>query len=193
MEKRNDRKTRAEIFMKYVFCLMLALLVVSCTGAAPFHPSTGDGNDRPDDFRVEYEWHEGSLPPPYHYEYTVVFTPSGRSEIVVVPDYPSANVPTWSESFEVGERDLDALHRLMVKNGLFSRKWRRSDAVPVGGSRQTLVVTAQGKQIRVDDPLVPEQQAPAQAIHSAVRELVPKEIWERLQTRRQRYMQEHSR
>jgi hypothetical protein len=183
----------AETSMKYLSNLLLTLLAVSCIGCAAFHPSTNDRNARPDDFGVEYRWREGSLPPPYHYEYTVIIKPSGRSEIVFTPDYPSTSVPKWTESFESEERDLNDLYRVIVENGLFTQKWQKLDRAPVGGSNQMLVVTAEGKRITVEDYLVSEQQAGAKAMYAAVQALVPKEIWERLQARRQQYIQEHLR
>ncbi|MDO9567335.1 MAG: hypothetical protein Q7J15_11435 [Candidatus Desulfaltia sp.] len=176
--------------MKRLSNLLLTLLAVSCIGCATFHPSTNEQNVRPDDFGVEYEWREGSLPPPYHYEYTVIIKPSRQSEIVLTPDYPSITVPKWTEFFKVEEQGLNDLYRVMVENGLFTRKWRQLDAAPVGGSNQTLVVTAQGKRIKVGDYLVPEQQVSAKVMYAAVQALVPRDIWERLKARRQQYMQE---
>ena len=177
--------------MKRFSNLLLMLLTVSCIGCTIFHSSTNEQNARPDDFGIEYKWCEGSLPPPYHYEYTVIIKPSSRSEIVLTPDYPSTTVPKWTEFFKVEEQDLNDLYRVIVENGLFTQKWRQLDAAPVGGSNQALVVTVQGKRIKVEDYLIPEQQVSAKVMYAAVQALVPKEIWKRLQARRQQYMQEH--
>ncbi|MGV8056738.1 MAG: hypothetical protein AB2L12_01690 [Smithellaceae bacterium] len=180
--------------MKFLSNLLLTLFAVCCIGCATFHPSTNEQNARPNDFVIEYEWREGSLPPPYHYEYTVIIKPSGRSEIVLTPDYPSNTVPKWTEFFKVDEQNLNNVYRVIVENGLFTQKWRQMDAAPVvGGSNQTLIVTAEGKRIKIEDYLVSEQQPSAKIMFTAVQTLVPKEIWERLQARRQRYMQEHPR
>lgn len=176
--------------MKLRSNLLLTLLAVSCIGCARCHPPTNEQNVKPGDFGVEYEWREGSLPPPYHYEYTVIIKPSSQSEIVLTPDYPSTTVPKWTEYFKVEEQGLNDLYRVMAENGLFTRKWRQLDAAPVGGSTQTLVVTAQGKRIKIGDYLVSKQQVSAKVMYAAVQALVPKEIWERLQARRQQYMQE---
>ena len=175
--------------MKRLSNLLLTLLAVSCIGCAIFHSSTNEQNARPDDFTVEYEWREGSLPAPYHYEYTVIIKPSSQSKIVLTPDYASITVPKWTEYFKVEEHGLNDLYRVMVENGLFTRKWRQLAAEPVGGSNQTLVVTAQGKRIKVEDYVVSEQQVSAKVMYAAVQALVPKEIWERLEARRQQYMQ----
>jgi len=177
--------------MKHVSNLLLTLLAFSCIGCTTIHPSTNEQNTKPDDFCVEYEWREGSLPPPYHYEYTVIINHSSRGEIALTPDYPSTTVPKWTEFFMLEEQGMNDLYRVMVENGLFTRKWLQLDAPPVGGSNQTLVVTAQGKRIKVEDFLVSEQQVSAKVMYAAVQALVPRKIWERLQARRQRYMQEH--
>ena len=179
--------------MKHLSNLLLMLFTVSCLSCATSHPLTNEQNVRPDDFSVEYEWREGSLPPPYHYEYTVTIKSSGRGEIVLTPDYPSNDVPKWTEFFKIEEQALNDLYRVMVENGLATQKWRQLDAAPVGGSNQTLVVTAQGKRIKVEDYLVSEQQVSAKVMYAAVKALIPNEIWERLQTKRQQYMQEHQR
>jgi hypothetical protein len=73
-------------------------------------------------------------------------------------------VPKWTEYFKVEERGLNDLYRMMVENGLFTRKWRQLAVTPVGGSNQTLVVTAQGKRIKVEDYLVSEQQVSAKVM-----------------------------
>jgi len=179
--------------MKYISGLLLVLLAFSCLACATSPSPMSGENSRPVDFRVEYQWREGSLPPPYHYEYTVIINPAGQSEITLTPGYPSPAVPEWTKSFKVEEQGLTDLYRVMVENGLFTKKWRQLNPTPVGGSHQTLVVTAQGKRITVEDYLVRDQQASAKAIYSAVQAAVPKDIWERLQARRQQYMQEHPR
>ena len=176
--------------MKLLSNWLLTLLAVSSIGWATGHSSANEQNARPDDFGVEYEWRAGSLPPPYHYSYTVIIKPSCQSEIVLIPDYSSITVPKWTESFKVEDQGLNDLYRVMVENGLFTQKWRQLDKAPVGGSSQTLVVTAQGKRFKVEDYLVSEQQVSAAEMYAAVRALVPKDIWERLQARRQQYMQE---
>jgi hypothetical protein len=178
--------------MKRLSNLLLILFTVCCIGCAALNPAANEPATRPDDFRIEYEWRAGSLPPPWHYEYTIIID-STRSEIVLIPDYPSAAAPKWAEYFKVEKQGLDDLHRVMAENGLFTQKWRRLDPAPVGGSNQKLVVTARGKRFKVEDYLISEQQDSAQAMYAAVRSLVPKEIWERLQAKRRQYMQEHPR
>lgn len=138
--------------------MLLTTFFIACSTA---HPAIGAQDTRPDDFRVEYEWRAGSLPPPDHYEYTITITPSGQSKMVLTSDYPfldpSAVVPEWAEPFHVEEPNLHDLYRVMVENELFTRSWRKGDTPLVpGGSYQTLVVIARGKHITVEDFLVSE-------------------------------------
>lgn len=150
-------------------------------------------DERPVDFSVKYEWRAGSMPPPYHFEYTININPAGQGKVLMIPDYPSDRVPRWTETFALTRVELDKLYRVMVDNDLFTKRWQRLDRQPIGGSRQEMMVTAQGKQFVLEDYLVADQEAPAKAMSSAVISTVPKMIWDKLNAQREKYMQEHSR
>ena len=180
--------------MKHVFFnLLLTLIAFFCIGCATLQPSMHESKSRPADFAVEYEWREGSRPPPYHYEYSISVRPAGDGEIVLIPNYPADGVPRWTEKFQIAERDLNELYRAMAENRLFTQQWRQLEPAPIGGSNQTLVVTARGKRIKVADYLISGQQAPARVMYAAVRALVPREIWDQMQARREQYMREYPR
>jgi hypothetical protein len=151
--------------------------------------ATGQG--RPDDFHILYEWQEGSLPPPYHYEYTITISPTGAAEIVMIPDYPSDETPAWTESFTVDSAQMDALYDTLITNGLLDHNWSAQDDPPVGGSSQSVTITANDQQIEIPSFVLPEQQSSAAAIHAAIEALVPQEIWDRLNAQREQYMEEH--
>src|SRR4051812_20811553 len=36
---------------------------------------------RPADFSLTYDWRAGSMPPPFHYEYTVSISPDGEGKV----------------------------------------------------------------------------------------------------------------
>lgn len=148
-------------------------------------PPTPD--ERPDDFHVEYHWSAGTMPPPHHYEYTITIEPSGLGKMVLIPDYPRDEVPRWTEPFTIEPEALDALYNVMVENGLFTRTWRQKDDPPVGGSAQWMVVVADGRHVEVKTYPVVAQEAAAEEIYSAVRGLVPSEVWKRLHALRDEY------
>jgi hypothetical protein len=169
---------------------LLATILVGCSTSPPEPPELAS---RPADFSVQYEWTEGSLPPPHHYEYAITVASSGQGQLVLLPDYPTAGAPKWTERFSLDAEDMDRLYQTLKKNGLFRNDWRQLDAPPVGGSSQTLVVMAGGKQFIVEDYLVADQQPAAKAIYEAVNAIVPQESWDRLDGKRRQYMQKHPR
>jgi hypothetical protein len=177
-----------KVFLSLLLGLLPALLVL-----CPEISRAMSTDKRPRDFGVSYRWQAGSMPPPYHFEYTITIEARGHGEVVMIPDYPAETVPRWTESFTLSGKELDKLYRVMVNNGLFLQKWRRLDRQPVGGSRQALTVTASGKRIVIEDRLVSTQETMAETMYSAVTSSVPKAIWDKLNAQRERYMQEHLR
>jgi hypothetical protein len=140
-----------------------------------------DAMARPDDFCVLYEWHAGSMPPPYHYEYVIRVEADLRGELVFSPDYPRYDPKMWTKTFTVDEGIVDRLHELMVEKGLFREDCTRMEHAPVGGTLEWLEVTADGKSIKVP----PDIGDPAEVtqIYAAVRSVVPAGIWAELEWR----------
>src|SRR5581483_4503008 len=104
-----------------IFCIVLSALSLGCSITTPTPPSTAVPflrRTRPDDFALEYRWREASLPPPYHYEYTITIKPTGHGEIVMIPDYPNVmvphypvqTIPRWTETFALQSKQLDQLY-----------------------------------------------------------------------------------
>jgi hypothetical protein len=145
---------------------------------------------RPADFSIEYNWSEGSLPPPHHYEYLIRLLSSGPGQVVFWPDYPGfAGVPEWAERFNPSPEQLDQLYRIMLDQGLLTEEWRAEADPPVGGSSEWMAVTADDRQIVIPAFVRTEQSAAASAIYSALRSLVPDSIWEKLAEQRQEYIE----
>jgi hypothetical protein len=171
--------------VKTILNLLLLLMLTGCSfWGQPME-------QRPADFQVVYEWREGSLPPPYHYEYTIRFLPDGAAEMTLTPDYPSEGVPVWTESFTLTPDALDELYAVLVKQKLFTRSWQEEDDPPVGGSVEWITVTANGSQVRLPAFVIPDQQKAVWLIYAAVNELVPAEVRQRLEDLRQEYMLEN--
>lgn len=160
--------------------LAAALLLAAC---AP----DGAAGTPPADLRVRYDWREGSLPPPYHYEYTITLAADGAGAMTMIPDYPGPGVPVWEEPFTLPPEDLAALYGLMLDQGLLSEAWRELDMPPVGGSSASIEVTAGGRTVRIPSFPVAEQQERAAAIFAAIEAAVPRAIRDDLEARRAAY------
>jgi len=66
--------------------------------------------------------------------------------IVMIPDYPTDKAPVWRESFAVDQDVLRQLCETMAVEGLWTEKWQALAQPPIGGSSESLVVTA-GRQM----------------------------------------------
>jgi hypothetical protein len=170
---------------------LLAVLALSCATVARIIP-TPMPDQRPDDFSVLYEWSEGSLPPPYHYEYSIAVGPGRMGEVIMIPDYPSDTTPRWTEPFPVSAADLDGLYTTLRDGGMWSTAWEAMQDPPVGGSSDSLTATAFGNTTEIPSFVVSEQSDAAGAAAAAVRALVPQEVWDRLEAQLKEYQAEHT-
>jgi hypothetical protein len=147
---------------------------------------------KPADFSIVYHWQEGSIPPPYHYEYDIRLGPGVAGEIVFTPDYPGRDTPVWTEPLTISEEQFAKLYALMADDVL-AREWRKMKQPPVGGSLEWLEVTAGGKQVTV--PSFPQKRdaAPLRAIYDTLRAIVPSELWDSLMARLAKHREEYQR
>jgi hypothetical protein len=142
----------------------------------------------PADLNVRYDWRAGTMPPPYHYSYSISLQADGSGEVAMTPDYDGPTVPTWREPFSVTPAEVAQLYALMDAQGLFSQTWRAADDPPVGGSSANLTVQAAGRTIAIPPFLAADQQARAQTMAAALRALVPEPIFTDLEARRAQYV-----
>ncbi len=90
----------------------------------------------PPDLTVTYEYRAGTMPPPYHNEYTVVIGPGTQGMVKYSPDYPGDTTPIWDELFSPTAEQLNQLYALILKNNLLRSGWRELDMPPVGGDTE---------------------------------------------------------
>lgn len=173
---------------RWLFALLgLLLLALTGCGMSPMPAQ------RPADFAVAYDWREGSLPPPYYYEYSITLGADGQCELIMMPSYPASDVPRWQERFQVSDADRDRLYQRLLELGLFTQSWREATELRVGGSTESLIVVANRTQVKIPSQVVDRQEADAAEIYAAVRAIVPPEIWARLQDQLKQYQEAHQR
>lgn len=145
----------------------------------------------PDDFAFVYEWREGSLPPPYHYEYSISVDAAGAGEIELIPDYPGDAVPVWRETFRITREQRESLFRLMVDQGLLRLQWNEDADPPVGGSYAWARIMVDGREVRLPSFAPANQQAAVEAIYAAIEALPPQAIRANLERMRADYVATH--
>lgn len=143
----------------------------------------------PGDFNVRYWWREGSVPPPYHYEYSINLSSRLEGSIIFYPDYPMEKPPVWTETFSVDMESLRKLYDLIVENELFGKTWTEIEDPPVGGSLEWLEVITGGNRIVVPGA-INESQVVAD-IYGLIRDLVPLQIWDKLMNKYEAYQRDY--
>ncbi|MDQ3707629.1 MAG: hypothetical protein M3437_20840 [Chloroflexota bacterium] len=146
---------------------------------------------QPEDFSVTYEWRAGTMPPPYHYEYSIRIGPGTEGQIVYQPDYDFDKVPRWTEPVTVTKQQLADLYALVLDRKLLREKWGNVQDPPVGGSVQWAEITAHGKTHVIPTQLKGFQEDAAATLYDAVKALVPQATWDKLEARREQYVQEY--
>lgn len=171
----------------------ITLLLILASGCTAMNPTPNPLDTRPADFNLVYQWQEGSLPPPYHYEYTITLDADGQGQIVMVPDYAFSNPPTWTETFTVTTVTLDQFYQFLIDKGLFTQNWQAQQNPPVGGSYDSLQVTAHGQHIIIPSFVISSQADAMESMATLIHARVPQNIWDKLDTQREQYAAEHSR
>ncbi|MBI3775889.1 MAG: hypothetical protein HY273_10120 [Gammaproteobacteria bacterium] len=149
-------------------------------------------NTLPDDFDVRYTWREGSVPPPYYYEYRIHLAAPGSAEVTLIPDYPAAGVPQWREIFSVTPSQLETLYRHLLTLGLLSTPWQAAAHPPVGGSSESLTIQAQRRKIEIPFFAAAMQDIRVNETVTAIRALVPQTLWDTLEMRLKLHRQNNS-
>lgn len=144
---------------------------------------------RPPDFAVVYAWAAGSMPPPYHYEYTIRVEPAGDCQIVFYPDYPAHDPPRWIEAFPISDALLDELHTLIAEKDLLRRNWPEAQPEAIGGSQEWLEIAADGEAVRL--PARAGADEDVMTVYAFIRGLVPEATWTDLMSRQEQYERDY--
>ena len=140
---------------------------------------------------LRFEWNAASVPPPYHYEYVICIGPGPVGDVTFFPDYPQHDPPAWRMPFPVDPAALEALLGLMVRQGVFARKWRRAPRHIVGDSQAWLKAEAAGRIVSVPASLSHRDTESIAPVYQAIRALVPQAVWDELMGKHNQYQQEH--
>ena len=173
--------------MRRWLCISLGVFLLILIGCG----MSNMPSQRPADFSVVYSWQAGSLPPPYHYEYTITISSGGQGDLVMVPSYPADDFPRWQEPFQVEAADLDRLYQQFLDQGLFTRSWQAESELRVGGSSEWLGVAAAGTEVTTPRQVAARHEPAATELYTAVKAMVPPAIWSKLEAQLKEYQESH--
>jgi hypothetical protein len=170
--------------------LFAALVVLAAGCETP--DSDADGGRAPGampaDFAVRYEWGNGALPPPYHYDYTIRLGPgAGTGRVEFRPGHDS--LPVWTETFPVTEAQLRSVYAVFMARGVFDRAWGEGQPM-AGGETEWLEATAGGRRVTLPSQPRDEDRTALREVYAAVRAVVPRGLIAGLVARQERFQQE---
>jgi len=175
--------------MKRILSTLSVILLAACSAVASV--PTPMPAERPDDFHVRYNWSVGSLPPVYHYRYTITVDSGMQGKIDFKAGY-SPDETVWTEQFSITPSDLDALYANMLNGGVFRTVFAEDDDPPVGGSLYSMNITAYDTSYDIPSFVAGEEQArTARALKEEIEALVPQEIWNKLNAQHDQYVAEN--
>ncbi len=87
-------------------------------------------------FEIIYHWTEGSVPPPYHYDYSVEIQEDRTGIVSYRPDYDLEGVPVWNRYFTIPHDLFSRLHDLLESDGFYKLCWKQALKIIVGGSQE---------------------------------------------------------
>jgi len=146
----------------------------------------------PEDFTLTCDWTAGAMPPPHHYEYSIIVGPDGQGVITFWPDYPAEATPVWRETWRAPFERRLRLYHLLQERGFLNpaTEAEEEEESPIGGETIRLEVSANGQRVQLDSTRLPVEQADAlRGMLGAVRALVPDLVWEDLAARHRAYIE----
>lgn len=144
---------------------------------------------------LSYYFSNGSLPPPYHYSFEITVNTGATGVIVYYPGY--AKDSTWVYNFEISESGIKKIDEAIIRSNVLNDKIPElpNEKIPDGGSSQNLTITLpQDPNLdqvptRIITPYYPEEsyKEMLEGIYSVIKEAVPKNIWDEINTKKEEY------
>jgi hypothetical protein len=135
-------------------------------------------------FALRYEWVEGAVPPPYHYEWTIELQ-NRQGIISFYPDYPQQGVSPWVKNFQVPGGQFNYLVETLHTSRVFRTHWQQPEEVSAGGAHDSLTVWLEGQTYQVPPIRTPGANRAMQPVWQAVKACVPKPVWDELFQKRE--------
>lgn len=140
----------------------------------------------PQDFSFTYNWHQGSMPPPYYYQYTIEVNQNGVGKLTYIPDYPmegQSAPPSWTHEFELSLDKMNEIYRLSAGRGLHKKKWTEWNKV--GGAYSWMKIDIAGKEYEISGDA--NENKKAKELFSTVYNLVDEKVWNEMRAKKKAY------
>jgi hypothetical protein len=139
-------------------------------------------------FEIVYHWTEGSVPPPYHYEFSIKIQEDRTGVVTYRPDYDLEDVPVWHRYFNIPQELYSRLDDLLKSEGFYHYAWTQEIEINVGGSQEWCDGIVENHEFHIPTELTRGDTNKAGSLYSIIRQLGPEEMWEDLEQMRKEYM-----
>lgn len=144
--------------------------------------------------KIEYYYNVGSLPPPYHYEYTITVNTDGSGMIHYLAGYTETDSNTFDYTFDLSNSQLKNLKKSVKKSNVLNLdiKSRPNSEIPVGGDSDELSIygydeNSPDSQVLLKNiPSYPEKKYGKilDKLYKTIKECVPEKIWNEIEERK---------
>jgi hypothetical protein len=139
-------------------------------------------------FEIVYHWMEGSVMPPYHYEYSIKIQEDRTGIVTYRPDYDLDDVPVWNRYFIIPQELYSRLYDLLESGEFYAYEWKQGLEIIVGGSQEWCDGTFENHKFHIPAGLTREDAGKAGALYLLFKQLGPEEMWDDLDRMRKEYI-----
>jgi hypothetical protein len=139
-------------------------------------------------FEIVYHWMEGSVPPPYHYEYSIKIQEDRTGIVSYRPDYDLEGVPVWNRYFTIPQELHSRLNDLLESGKFYNYVWEQALEKNVGGSLEWCDGIIENHEFHIPTELTRGDADKAGPLYLLFKHLGPDEMWDDLDQMRKEYM-----
>lgn len=142
---------------------------------------TSCGNSQSKWGKLVYYYNVGSLPPPYHYSYTIAITNSGVVDFEYLSGYVKTDSNVKKFNFTLSSSELKSLKKAVKESNILNLDigMRPNDEIPDGGHSESLEVFDRDGEKISSVPSYPElkYQKKLDKLYKSIQSCVPENIW----------------
>jgi len=160
---------------KIIFLFVLTSLILSsCLRSQEY--STDDWT------KIEYFYENGSLPPPYHYEYMITIMKDLKGTVKFLLGYDDGKSPVLNYEFTFTNEQLEILNKSIKKSKVLTdqRNSFRYEELTEGGSSMSLkitVVTDKTEVLEFNRYVEGKYKDGFEKLLASINNLVPENVW----------------
>jgi len=148
---------------------------------------------------IVYHYQTGTVPPPYYYSYDLTINPSGTGTLVYFPNYGKDT--TWVYNITFSQDDINTLSSAISESGVLTGTISElSDSLkPIGGALQNISIQQpQDPNLDQTPPRIvvpyfpkPEFMEKIMVLYSFIQKIVPENIRNEINLRKEEYIKNH--